>query len=546
MSDLTTTDNVAKELGVSTGTVQRWARQGKIPSVKLPGGRRRFDTEKIKYAMGFGNPQSNDGQPNPFTHPQLNPPVQPSLAPPADGQVTVPSIQGLVALLQAGRKYYFQSDQAVRDSQTNAQIMERNLSIMEPLQSRLLSACQMPVTVVPDDQRDKAKMKYASELQKIIENIPNFFKYKWALMQAIWYGRAGVQNIYSWDFSEGYKRLIVKDWVPVHGDNLVYKFDSPAVGLRVGVASGNQGGGTKELYVEPADFSRVHPLSEHEREAHVIHTHLLLAGTFLDPYAGGNVKGTGIRNVIYWTWYLQNQCLAMLVEYLERAGLGMTIVTYQAGNPEDQNIAQQIAQAQSFNNVITWPRWPGQSKDGQNEIYRIEPTLAGVQNFMTLINDYWNGEMRRYIVGQDSTSKPVSTGLGSEIAAVQESTFFRLVKMDCLNLEETLTRELLHVIMKYTFPELPLHQFKVKINTNKPDSKEYMEGVKSFIEIGGSVIESEVRQTLGLTEPTAEDKVLGGKSQDEKVLGAPLAPGDTETQTTEEVELEEQLVNQEG
>jgi phage gp29-like protein len=511
----------AKELGVSRQKLRNLEKDGKISCTRSNSGHRLFDLNVIKAAMGYG--PTNGPQPNPFTNPQLtpsdavNPLTQPSI--PAGGQVTVPSIQQLVALLQAGRRYYFQSDQAVRDSQMNAQIMERNLSIQEPLQARMLSACQMPLTVVPDDSKDFMKVRIANELQKIIEEIPNLFKYKWALMQAIWYGRAAVQNIYEWDKSGDIRRLCIKDWIPIHGDNLVFKFDSPAVGLRVGVSSYNQPG-TKELYVEPADFSRVHPLTEIEREAHVIHTHLLLAGTFLDPYTGGNVKGTGIRNVIYWTWYLENQCLGMLTEYMERMGLGFTVIEFEAGNQQAYDMAQVIAQAQSFQNIITWPKYPGQtSAEKTNNIYRIEPTLVGVQNFMTLIRDYWDAQMRTYIVGQDSTSQKVSTGLGSEIAAVQENTFFRLVKMDAENLGETLTRELLWIICKYTFPGMRYKCFKVKINTEKPDKKEYMTAVKDFIQVGGTIVEHEAREVLGFTVPTEDDHVLGGKPEDNKVLG---------------------------
>jgi phage gp29-like protein len=500
---------------------------------------------KRKFGMGFGGPDTP--QPNPFKHPnnaEVDPLATPALLPPANGQVVAPSVQQLVALLQAGRRFYFQSDQAVRDSQDNAQVMRRNLSIMTPLQDRMLSACQMPISVIPPDHRNPEQMRIAQELQGIIEEIPYLFKYKWALMEAIWYGRAAVQNIFEFDFSKGYKRLVIKDWIPISGDNLVYKWDSPAVAIRVGVT--HQGEGTVDIDTEPADFSRVHTLTMLERESFTIHTHLFLAGDFLDPYSAGNVKGTGIRNVVYWTWFLQNQCLGMLTEFLERMGLGFTVVTFEAGNPQAYNQAQTIAQAQSFSNVITWPRYPGQDRGGQDDIYRIEPSLAGVENFMRLIDQYWGSEIRRYVVGQDATSRATPGGLGSDGAAdVQENTFMRLIKMDCLNLEDTLTRELLWVLQKYTFPNLDF-KCRVKINAEKPDKKEYMEAVKTFIEIGGTVIESEARQTLGFTEPTPEDKILGGKQTDDKVLGLRV-PSNMELDEVDEetVEGSEEVVSKE-
>jgi hypothetical protein len=485
-------------------------------------------------------------QPDPFRHPNTpyNPLHTPHFLPPSAGQVVIPPVQGMVALLQAGQRYYFQSDQAVRDSQQNSMLMERNLSIWEPLQSRLLSVCQLPLSVVPPNQKDPAQMQVALELQQIIEEIPNLFKWKWALAQAIWYGRSAVQNLYEFDFSKGFKRLIVRDWIPIHGDSLVYKWDSPAVGLRVGVTAGSQPG-VRNVYAEAADFSRVHPLSQSEREAHVIHTHLLLAGNYLDPYSAGNVKGTGIRNVVYWTWYLQNQIFAQLLEYIERQGTGFTVVTFTAGDPASYEQAQTIQQAQSFQNIIAWPRYEGQARDGQDSIYRIEPSMTCVENLMTLVDGYFNAEMRRYIVGQDATSKPVATGLGSEIASVQENTFMRLVKMDALNLEDTLTRELLWVIQRYTYPNIDF-KCRVKINTEKADKKEYMSAVKDFIAIGGTVIETEAREVLGFTEPDAEDRVLGGKINDNKVLGEQLTSEEVQSPELrqEQAEAEEVLVKE--
>jgi excisionase family DNA binding protein len=43
---LSVTDT-ARELGVSVGTVRRWADSGDLPSFRTPGGQRRFDREEV-------------------------------------------------------------------------------------------------------------------------------------------------------------------------------------------------------------------------------------------------------------------------------------------------------------------------------------------------------------------------------------------------------------------------------------------------------------------------------------------------------------------
>lgn len=42
-----TTSGVARRLGVSLGTVRRWADHGHLPSYRTPGGQRRFSTEDV-------------------------------------------------------------------------------------------------------------------------------------------------------------------------------------------------------------------------------------------------------------------------------------------------------------------------------------------------------------------------------------------------------------------------------------------------------------------------------------------------------------------
>jgi excisionase family DNA binding protein len=48
MSALMTAREVADLLGVSTETVLRWVRQGKLPAIRLPGGAIRFRRDEIE------------------------------------------------------------------------------------------------------------------------------------------------------------------------------------------------------------------------------------------------------------------------------------------------------------------------------------------------------------------------------------------------------------------------------------------------------------------------------------------------------------------
>lgn len=47
-----TSAQVARHLHVSAATVQRYAREGRVPFLITPGGRRRFDLEEVRQALG--------------------------------------------------------------------------------------------------------------------------------------------------------------------------------------------------------------------------------------------------------------------------------------------------------------------------------------------------------------------------------------------------------------------------------------------------------------------------------------------------------------
>ena len=54
------TAQVARRLGVSAGTVRRWADAGHLPTSRTPGGQRRFSAERVEAFLAM---LSRDGNP---------------------------------------------------------------------------------------------------------------------------------------------------------------------------------------------------------------------------------------------------------------------------------------------------------------------------------------------------------------------------------------------------------------------------------------------------------------------------------------------------
>jgi hypothetical protein len=468
------------------------------------------------------------------------------MLPPAGGTWAVPQVQQSAGIISGWRRWYLSPDEAIRNSRENARRMFLNLVIREPLQARLLATAELPWHIEPPNKKDPEQMRVAQGIQQICEEIPDFLKYRYDLLLAVWFGRYAVQNKYGWDFSTGRRRLAVKEWSPVHGDSLVYKYDSDDVGIYVGMYTGYPG--TKELTTEPAFLSRAHVLTDNEtlyfddkgkpyhklgmneRDAFVVHSHDIMAGDFLEPEAAGGVKGLGVRSVVYWTWLVMNEICGWMVEFLERVGTGITIWRYLRGNQESYNAVKEIAESQSNQAAVLFPVDPALAGKTGEDVERIEPSAVGIENMMKVLDEYYGAQIRRYLVGQDATSRPIPTGIGSKLAETHENTFGRIVKYDAINLQETLTHQLVRVIQKWSYPEATF-KCKFVIDVEKPDVKEYMEGVKAFVDLGGEVDEDEVRSVLGLSKPDAGAKVLGGQKQ---LPGMPGMPGEEKDDEKEE------------
>jgi hypothetical protein len=428
--------------------------------------------------------------------------------PPGGMQPVIPQIQQYIGVYSSGQRFYKNSDEAILASRENAYRMWYDLDIQEPLQSRILATAQLPGNIEPEDKKDKFQLERAKEVQHIVERIPGFLKLKVALLNAIWFGKYGTQMEYEWGWNrKGRKILQVKNWTPVHGDSIVWKWDHPGqVGVLVGpnMAPGN---GTRTLTTEPTELGLAHVLDPWEREAFVIHTHLHLGSDYLKPLKAGTSTGIGMRDVCYWTWWLKNETMGLLQEFLERIGTGITIYRYEASNPESLAAVKTLAESQTTNCQIFWPYVEGEKSLGGAAIERIEPSPVGVDNMLRIIQDYFGAQLKRYLVGQNLTSEAHATGLGSGLAEVHENTFMRLVALDAVNLQETLTDQLVGIIHKYSYPEDDF-RLTYRIAVDKPDPLKYLEAASKFYEMGGSLDEDEVRGVLGFTKPDVDAAVL--------------------------------------
>lgn len=418
--------------------------------------------------------------------------------PPGGGRLVVPPYLTFSQIVNyAARTYRWAHDEALRHSHVNALAIRRDPVVMDALRSRQIPTAQLPWHLECDNDQDTRQTQAVRDLTKSIEAIPHFQRLKMHLLEALWWGRYAVQMIYGWDFSTGQKRLVVRDFRPIHGDKLMFRYSG-----QVGVLVHATYPGTWQV----TDRGRAHFLSPEEREQIIIHRHEPEDADFMEAELAGAIEGVGIRSRIYWFWWLRSQVLAFMMDYLERVGAGgFTIYYYEAGNPSSQTEVKTAAEQQHRNNTILFPRYKDGSTGGPG-IQRIEASNAGASLLQALISGYFDEVIRRYILGQNLTSEAAGTGLGSGVADLHADTFARLVKYDAINLQETLTTDLVAVMQKYMYPDIPPLRFVFDVD--KPNASDILDAAVAFWNMGGDVDSDELRSIIGLAKPQPGHPVL--------------------------------------
>lgn len=472
--------------------------------------------------MSYGFPDKDAQRPYEEGYPLPEAPPAGQL-PPGDGANLLPHYLTFAQIVNyASRVYRWTHDEALRDSRTNALAIRRDPVIMDALRSRQLPTAQLAWHLECEDDQDTRQAEAVDELTAVLEHTPRFQQLKMHLLEALWYGRYGVQCNYQWSFRKGKKFLTLRDFHPINGDKLVFRFSG-----QPGVLVHQQYGGIWEQ----TDRGRAHFFDQHERDQLILHRHEPEDADFYEPELGGGIQGVGIRSRIYWLWYLRSQVTAFLMDYLERIGAGgLTLYYYEAGSQTSANEVTNAIANQHRNNALLFPRYRDGTKGGPG-VERVEPSTAGAQLMQGLVTQYFDSVMRRYILGQNLTTEAGATGLGSGLADLHGETFARYIKYDAVNLQDTLTHQLLHVLQKNS-PYCALPPLRFVFDVDKPNANETLGAAQAFYQMGGSVDEDQLRSIIGLEKPAPGASILaqmgsmspaaaGGVPEGVPMMGAP-------------------------
>jgi len=128
---------------------------------------------------------------------------------------------------------------------------------------------------------------------------------------------------------------------------------------------------------------------------------------------------------------------------------------------------------------------------------------------MELVN-WFSGKIKESIIGQSLSSEAGGTGMGSGVANLHADTLSRIIRYHADALADSMSFEFVRVVaaMLGASPE-DADCLEFQFAPERPDPKERLEAIEKFVAMGGRVSQAEVRDLLGLSEPTEDEPILG-------------------------------------
>jgi phage gp29-like protein len=426
--------------------------------------------------------------------------------PPGGIGMVIPHEQTYSAVYNVATKNYsWQFDEALFDNVNNAIAMRFDPVIMEPLETRMVATALLGWHLEPEDPADQNLAQAAAGLEKRIRRMPFLQDFFMALLDALWFGRAGAQVFYEWwrDSTDGRMGLVPTGHVPINGDKLVFRYSNGPVG-QVGV---RVSGTFYSKQVEVTDLGRVHYFDAQERQRLVVHRHRPEDADYLRPRKAGLVHGVGLRERLYWFWALKNQIMGLLFDYLRWFAQGLTIYFYEAGNDAAYREVKSRAEENAGKPFLLFPRERTGEPNWQ-PVDRFDPSSASTQLMTDLITSYLDGVIRRMILGTGATTVGGSAGLNSgRSQEVQERTADSRVKYDANGLSATLSTDFVGVMNAWTYSGLPAPRWVYEIDA--PNVGDVIQAADFFTSRGGRVGETTMAKMLGLPAPKPGEPVLG-------------------------------------
>lgn len=437
------------------------------------------------------------------------------------------------------------------NSPENADAMRNDPFIRRLVDERKYAVCSLKASIEVDNERDPWQKAVKDGLTQMWKSIPRSAALNWYLMEAEWYGRYGAQFDWTWKVMdmpaipragpatgvlnidpngrEKRRVLYMRGHMPYEGDKIGYDFDGcPYVLIATQAEAKLRGAGAEtgpvpDIHARSMEFGwttagkALFLRTPSWRQRFAIHQGEILDSPFLNVYAGDQIHGVGIRSVIYWYWWLRDEFMSNVADWCARTGLGIRLWYYDASNPASEAAVDRAAKDQSDKVNIKIPRFPG--SDAQEGVEFVDTNGTGADLLLKLVQ-YLDEQIQLYIVGQtmsQGSQENNGSGFGDRGRVdFARGTKWQITKRSASNFGDTMSEDVLSVYKRWSFPpELQEIPARVVYSVDSPDPDKYLSSVKTFVELGGRVRESEVRNVLGFGDPAEGEKVLGVQTTDD-------------------------------
>ncbi|MDK1021938.1 MAG: DUF935 family protein [Candidatus Hydrogenedentes bacterium] len=407
--------------------------------------------------------------------------------------------QSTVAFLAAMNRVLRDPSEARRKSREDSRIMRRDPRIEASLKKRKLYTAALKWSIVPEDDKDAGQIEAAETLTDYLESF-DLVELIENLLEAIWYGPGPAELMVGFD--ERGRDYRVTGTRAIHPDSVVFDADGTPL-LRVG--AGYRGDNAIAGWE-----SRARPLNAVERQIFILHTFNPAAPEFFVPEEAALIyHGSGLREDVWYYWWISNHIHKQWVYFLERYAAGIVMIKHpdtQAG----RDAAEAAVRDYKDGNFLLVPI-PGDAVDIKAFDIEIKEAPGNVgQLFMDYVDTFTGGYIKQIIEGQVLTSDVGATGLGSGVAQAHESTFQTYIEYDARRLARTLTNQLVARLQSWN-NILPDVRFKFEFAIGETTKKETMEAVQAAHAMGVQFKEGEVRDITGLSKPDDGDDVIGGE-----------------------------------
>lgn len=334
-----------------------------------------------------------------------------------DGLLIPPARSVAMVVNSALRVFSYRFDEAMRDNFVNARAMRRDAFIRGLMEERILPTVNRKWEIEIEDDKNQTQVLVRDQMAKIIRGTPALDAFNRALLDGVWFGRAGCQwNLYRNPDIDDF--WTIRKWDPIHGDSIQWTFDGvPAVLMDSQTAGWYSGHGATwgpggDLRPTDRGGTALVLQRPYWRSRFAVHQHMREKADYFEGELAGSVQGLGLRGLIYWHYVIRTEALTWMLSYMQAVGqMDLLVFNYPQGDDAAKLNAETMAKRTIGKAAIAAPYNP--DKGNKPTVEQVPMNEAGLKALHELISDYFDRHIERIIVGQSmSSGADNDSGLG--------------------------------------------------------------------------------------------------------------------------------------